>query len=1656
MRKFTKTFLLLAASLPICGLSVIETAQANQVAQQQTLSAKQIRQNLLDVQHKLLQNNSSSDNIMNLQMNIANFLMNLPQRSMPDHTQQIQYQALMQQANGLGINTAGMAYQGMSANMTSNATNTPTINTQLQASKAASLGKPTQSSDNQSVGHTFTQSVVKGSEDNLNNTLSVKNLDSASSVQNLAQSVQSHDFNAKQIAQDKFNTLETSEENTISDAADQAIKQEAFNILPGLKKIDTTFNVLNTANHDDGTNPYLRMLFSLYGNKQGNKELFLEPGYIYYYGHHTGNLGLGWRQLLDNKSIFYGINLFDDYDFTGKNDRASIGGELGIQDLSLHSNYYHALTGWKVAPETNMFEEKPANGFDIGVTGQLPIYPALSADITYSKWQGNVDLYNTNNNEDFQNNPYTLDMSLNYNPIPLVGLQYSYTKASGDQNNNQIQLKLSYNLDEPFIDQISMKHSKAQYSLAADMLKMVNRSYGIVLDKELNQPQLLLNSIYTFQADTKNVNIKVTTKSNGYTVDHYQWSGLSSLGSYTVDPSNGELTITQLPSYGAAAHTFPLTLTAHYYKGTYTDATPTLQKTTTINITPNAQKNAQLNLSGLNATNGVVNLAEGISQESDVKAAVHAVETGANVHDYQIQATNVQRGFDELQVTDTTRDISEAKYFNFAVDGQTQTIKNGVLHVSLPAAACNAQNVCTINFTYDRTPPTNDNNEILRSDVLKITAIDKQAVPSSTATVTFQLNAVSPGKDSGFTVPGTDPIVAGTPFTINANVVDGNNQPISGLSPSQFAFETQEQPSLFSNHAAVPLLNSDITVTKVTPSTAAGSNYILTAVENKAANVTITKMNIIHGTGSSNVQPSGTPPTVKVTSGQPTQVNWLIAYSKLNNPTSAPLDNDSENSGINAVFFLSDKVGNALPVSAPSDFTVTVTKDGQPVSGGEVSSVTAIENSQYKDKIAATDNMYFVTLTPPYNAGSIGQYTFNVTEKQDQNTYKSGPLTVTITSDIDANKSTATWTDVTTKQSINTDTPIPNGDQVQAKIQFNNAKGSALTRELGQAELNQIKVIENPDSAQPTQLPDADVTIKPEANGIVDVQFSAGKSTDASASKFIIQYQATQAVDGQVSNTNIGDSIQTKQAQDTIVDPATSSFVLDQTALVVGSTNTMKLYLNNAECTGTPNQCNSIENINIQDVTITDSNSKPLPDYTLTKLTYVPASGSTKAYYTASYTVPQKVSAQAQTLYVSVNSNNAEQLINANGNHQVTLSPSVIHTVTATTTTDNQALTSNDVVSLSLTDQYGNPTNIAAINGANSTPIKPSDITASATNEEKQTLIGAVSAVAGPLGSYNVTFTPPSQADSSYAGTYTADIKVNVNGQSLSPATEPQFSFNQPVVPDTIQYMPFVSFELSSSQTVESNKYEFAQQVIQALTTGIYYKDFANQENPETILPHNLSNLNVVNKPDSGTLNAIEVADGPALSGTLINNNIFSITFSSGAKNELKFWITRNLNEFSAIVAHFPFSAGLASSYSGFIYALQTLYNTNGVATPLSYGIKNYKKAMVIAFTDGRDDFSSATQAVPVCTTAKSTLKSQGIDFQANWVQLPGVSGDAPPVNKNFLPDCFSENYQVAGVTSYKPNVYQGLIKKGDYSETGVKAAAEYLYNQILALGNGN
>ncbi|CAK9885806.1 MAG: Invasin [Candidatus Erwinia impunctatus] len=192
------------------------------------------------------------------------------------------------------------------------------------------------------------------------------------------------------------------------------------------------------------------------------------------------NLGLGYRQY--QNGWMWGVNSFYDYDLTGSNARAGVGGELWADYLKLAANGYFRLTDWHQSTLSSMrdYDERPANGFDVRVEGYLPGFPQLGAFAKYEQYFGKgIDLQNGTSPDDLKKDPSATTVGVTYTPFPL--LTFKGQTTHGDAAESYIGVELNYRMGMSFASHLDPANVDLMRSLAGNRYDFVDRNYNIVM-----------------------------------------------------------------------------------------------------------------------------------------------------------------------------------------------------------------------------------------------------------------------------------------------------------------------------------------------------------------------------------------------------------------------------------------------------------------------------------------------------------------------------------------------------------------------------------------------------------------------------------------------------------------------------------------------------------------------------------------------------------------------------------------------------------------------------------------------------------------------------------------------------------------------------------------------------------------------------------------------------------------------------------------------------------------------------------------------------------------------------------------------------------------------------------------------------------------------
>ncbi len=132
---------------------------------------------------------------------------------------------------------------------------------------------------------------------------------------------------------------------------------------------------------DEGRGPrsFADLFFPLWRPDAETRILFFEPRFNVEDGHGLFNLGLGYRQLIRDRSWMLGSNLFYDYETEHSHYRVGTGLEALTSYAQLRSNIYVAISPARITQSgtaSNIIEEA-VTGFDLEAGVPIPYYSKL-------------------------------------------------------------------------------------------------------------------------------------------------------------------------------------------------------------------------------------------------------------------------------------------------------------------------------------------------------------------------------------------------------------------------------------------------------------------------------------------------------------------------------------------------------------------------------------------------------------------------------------------------------------------------------------------------------------------------------------------------------------------------------------------------------------------------------------------------------------------------------------------------------------------------------------------------------------------------------------------------------------------------------------------------------------------------------------------------------------------------------------------------------------------------------------------------------------------------------------------------------------------------------------------------------------------------------
>jgi adhesin/invasin len=168
-------------------------------------------------------------------------------------------------------------------------------------------------------------------------------------------------------------------------------------------------------------------LFELTGNDYN--KILSQISYSTFNDRETLNTGLVYRNLNEDMTRIYGINIFYDHEFNSGHTRTGLGFEMKSSVYDVNINLYEAMSE---IHHVNGAPEVAAGGYDAEIGALLPYLPW--AKVYYKKYQWNNETLNIRHGEMF---------SLYMEPTSRLSIETGIQDDSNTNNHNGF-IKLNY------------------------------------------------------------------------------------------------------------------------------------------------------------------------------------------------------------------------------------------------------------------------------------------------------------------------------------------------------------------------------------------------------------------------------------------------------------------------------------------------------------------------------------------------------------------------------------------------------------------------------------------------------------------------------------------------------------------------------------------------------------------------------------------------------------------------------------------------------------------------------------------------------------------------------------------------------------------------------------------------------------------------------------------------------------------------------------------------------------------------------------------------------------------------------------------------------------------------------------------------------------
>ncbi|WP_446560659.1 inverse autotransporter beta domain-containing protein, partial [Vibrio mediterranei] len=259
------------------------------------------------------------------------------------------------------------------------------------------------------------------------------------------------------VADSVYEELKSEVSNTVNDYTNSTL-ESSLDSINGV--IRSKLNI-----SENGVNGTLDALVPLYEND--TDFVFSQSGVVIndadrFSGRDFANTGLGFRSRDISDNSMYGLNTFYDHDLTRGHQRLSLGAEYWQDSYSLYTNYYFPISSWKESEDSfsnlddMLLEERPAQAFDLGVSGYIEEYPWVTLSLEYGQVYG--EFVENADGSDPTSNPFELEASLDFTPIPLINLGVSNRYNSATGTDFTAELGVKYVIGESISKQLDPGH----------------------------------------------------------------------------------------------------------------------------------------------------------------------------------------------------------------------------------------------------------------------------------------------------------------------------------------------------------------------------------------------------------------------------------------------------------------------------------------------------------------------------------------------------------------------------------------------------------------------------------------------------------------------------------------------------------------------------------------------------------------------------------------------------------------------------------------------------------------------------------------------------------------------------------------------------------------------------------------------------------------------------------------------------------------------------------------------------------------------------------------------------------------------------------------------------------------------------------------------